>query len=239
MDISSGDHSTKLRRSSGLQELSLQSELMVEEHESHDNGESTESDIEKTPLRSNERLVKVEEVKNVQFSSVVSYKFKGAGENQPTEKKTKWKRKTAQQEGQNEATKRRKQNLKYPTKTKKNLYTEVDDEEEIQPAKHLNRPKQHVKIKNCPRLLSEMIYCLTEKQKQWVKDTGFGQLLAFDLELLLGSFAYNVLQIFEHNSVSLRLSNREINITEEDVSDVLGLPNGGDSIMLGSVEEYK
>ncbi|KAK1384609.1 hypothetical protein POM88_022344 [Heracleum sosnowskyi] len=213
------DHSTKLRRSSGLQELSLQSELMAEEHESHDNGESTESDIEKTPLRSNERL--------------------GAGENQPTEKKTKWKRKTAQQEGQNEATKRRKRNFKYPTKTKKNLYTEVDDEEEIQPAKHLNRAKQHVKIRNSQRLLSEMIYCLTEKQKQWFKDTGFGQLLAFDLELLLGPFAYNVLQIFEHNIVSLRLSNREINITEEDVSDVLGLPNGGDSIMLRSVEEYK
>ncbi|KAK1378393.1 hypothetical protein POM88_025137 [Heracleum sosnowskyi] len=77
-----------------------------------------------------------------------------------------------------------------------------------------------------------------EEQKQWVKDNGFKQLLEFDLELLPGPFAYNVLKIFEHNSVPLRLSNGEINITEEDVSDVLGLPKGGDSIMLGSIDKY-
>lgn len=57
--------------------------------------------------------------------------------------------------------------------------------------------------------------------------------------MLPGPFSYNVLQIFEHNSVSLRLSNGHINIVEEDVVDVLGLPKGGDSIMLGSHDEYK
>ncbi|KAK1350216.1 hypothetical protein POM88_054699 [Heracleum sosnowskyi] len=145
----------------------------------------------------------------------------------------------SQQEGQNETTKRRKPNVKYPKKTNKDFYKGVDNDEEIQVVKQLNRAKKHVKIRNSPRLLSEMLYCLTEEQKQWAKDNGFGQLLAFDLELLPGQFAYNVLQIFEHNSVSLRLSNGQINIREEDVSDVLGLPNGGHLIMLGSVEKYK
>ncbi|KAK1395430.1 hypothetical protein POM88_014486 [Heracleum sosnowskyi] len=224
MDISSG----ALQRSSRLEQLSASKvtvteevdQITVEENESHDHGESTESDIEKTPPRVNERLVEVEEVRNVQFSSLVRYIFKGVEENQPAEKKTKWKRKTAQQEKQNEEKKRRKPNVKYPTK--KASYAKVDNDEEIKPARHINRAKEHVKIRNSPRLLSEMLYFLTEEQKQWVRRSGFGELLGFELEMLPGPFAYNILQIFEHNSVSLRLSNGEIIITEEDVSDVLG-----------------
>lgn len=84
-----------------------------------------------------------------------------------------------------------------------------------------------------------MLYCLTKEQRQWVRDAGFGKLLEFDLEMLPGPFAYNVLQIFEYNSVSLRLSNGDINIREEDVTDVLGLPHGGESIMLDSSDKYK
>ncbi|KAK1397479.1 hypothetical protein POM88_007342 [Heracleum sosnowskyi] len=84
-----------------------------------------------------------------------------------------------------------------------------------------------------------MLYCLTEEQKQWVRHSGFGEVLDFELEMLPGPFAYNILQIFEHNSVSLRLSNGEINIREEDVSDVLGLPHGRESIMLGENDEYQ
>lgn len=84
-----------------------------------------------------------------------------------------------------------------------------------------------------------MLSSLSEEQKNWVKETGFGDLLEFDLEMLPGKFSYNVLQIFEHNSVSLRLSNGHINIVEEDVVDVLGLPKGRDTIMLGSHDYYE
>ncbi|KAK1377835.1 hypothetical protein POM88_024579 [Heracleum sosnowskyi] len=207
MDKSTGGDST-IRRSSRLQQLSnmqSQSEQFMAE-------ESTDSDIDKTPPRVNERLVE------------------GARKDQPEPphdepaaktKNRKWKRKTDQQEKQNVEKKRRKPNVKYATK--KGSYAKVDNDE----------------IRNSPRLLSEMLYCLTEEHKQWVRHSGFGELLDFQLEMLPGPFAYNILQIFEHNSVSIRLSNGEINIREEDVSDVLGLPHGGESIMLGENDEYQ
>ncbi|KAK1386235.1 hypothetical protein POM88_023970 [Heracleum sosnowskyi] len=241
------------------EEVVQSEEIMEEGYESQDKDQSSD-DSEKTPPRgagkdqpaptktksrrkTTEKEVGEDQPAPTKTKSKRKTTEKEVGEDEPPPKKTKWKRKTtqqmSQQEGQNETTKRRKPNVKYPKKTKKDFYTGVDDDEEIQAAKQLNRAKEHVKIRNSPRLLSEMLYCLTEEQKQWAKDNGFGQLLAFDLELLPGPFAYNVLQIFEHNSVSLRLSNGQIDIREEDVSDVLGLPNGGHSIMLGSVEKYK
>ena len=83
-----------------------------------------------------------------------------------------------------------------------------------------------------------MIYFLTPEQRQWVRRTGFGFLLDFQLEMLPAKLAYNVLQIFDHNTVSLKLKNNDIDITEEDVSDVLGLPYGGLRIILDSDEKY-
>ncbi|KAL8099541.1 hypothetical protein AgCh_031980 [Apium graveolens] len=46
-------------------------------------------------------------------------------------------------------------------------------------------------------------------------------------------------KIFDHNNVSLRLKDSNIQITEEDVFDVLGIPYGGHSIMLASGDKYQ
>lgn len=64
-------------------------------------------------------------------------------------------------------------------------------------------------------------------------------LLNFQLEMLPAKIAYNVLQIFDHNSVSLKLKNTDIQITEEDVFDVLGLPYGGVKIQLADEMKFK
>ena len=57
--------------------------------------------------------------------------------------------------------------------------------------------------------------------------------------MLPGKLSYNILQIFDHNTVSLKLKDAEINITEEDVFNVYGMPHGGLSIILGTEEDYK
>lgn len=57
--------------------------------------------------------------------------------------------------------------------------------------------------------------------------------------MLPAKIAYNVLQIFDHNSVSLKLKNTDIQITEEDVFDVLGLPYGGVKIQLADEMKFK
>ncbi|KAL1808905.1 hypothetical protein ACET3Z_025895 [Daucus carota] len=84
-----------------------------------------------------------------------------------------------------------------------------------------------------------MISNLTEAQRKWIKDVVFTFLLDFELHMLPGKLSYNILQIFYHNTVSLKLKDAEIDITEEDVYDVFGMPHGGLSINLGTEEDYK
>ncbi|WOG91045.1 hypothetical protein DCAR_0311978 [Daucus carota subsp. sativus] len=50
--------------------------------------------------------------------------------------------------------------------------------------------------------------------------------------MIPSKLAYNVFQIFEHNSLTLKLKNKDVNIVEEDVFDVLGLPHEGQTILL-------
>ncbi|KAL1824262.1 hypothetical protein ACET3Z_011040 [Daucus carota] len=47
------------------------------------------------------------------------------------------------------------------------------------------------------------------------------------------------IQIFDHNSVSLKLKSLDIQITEDDVFDVLGLPYGGLKIQLADETKFK
>lgn len=90
--------------------------------------------------------------------------------------------------------------------------------------------KDSAKIRNSPRLLSEMVYYVSDDQKDWVKKSGFEALLDFKLEMLPSKLASKVLQVFDHISVSLRIEHGNIYITGEDVFDVIGLPYGGKSV---------
>lgn len=83
-----------------------------------------------------------------------------------------------------------------------------------------------------------MVGELTKEQRDWVTRAGFALLLDFELDILPTKIAYNVLQIFDHHSISLKLKDGDINITSEDVYDVLGLPNGGHPIILASPGKY-
>ncbi|KAL1802825.1 hypothetical protein ACET3Z_031472 [Daucus carota] len=112
------------------------------------------------------------------------------------------------------------------------------DVKKTEGAKHINKKKDEVKIRISPRHFSKMVGELTKEQRDWVTRAGFALLLDFELDILPTKIAYNVLQIFDHHSISLKLKDGDINITSKDVYDVLGLPNGGHPIILASPGKY-
>ncbi|KAK1384037.1 hypothetical protein POM88_021772 [Heracleum sosnowskyi] len=138
-------------------------------------------------------------------------------------------------DNKDEEAKRKRPNVKIPTKKNARL-----DVTEIQGATHISKPKEEIKIRNSQDCLVKWstIY-LSDVQKKWVRDSGFGELLEFVFEILRGKLTYNIFQIFDHNSVSLKLQQETIRITEEDVFDVLGLPHRGEIVTLGPTEIYQ
>ncbi|KAK1360718.1 hypothetical protein POM88_045192 [Heracleum sosnowskyi] len=82
------------------------------------------------------------------------------------------------------------------------------------------------KIRNSPSNLTEMISGLSEQQKVWVRKTGFGHLLDFSMGKIPHRLAYHVFNSFDSMSLTLKLPNSSIQITDRDVYDVLGLPTG-------------
>lgn len=81
-----------------------------------------------------------------------------------------------------------------------------------------------------------MISNLSDEQKQWVNDTGFGSLLNFNLQKLPLRLAYNIFKSFDAASRSLNIASGIIPITDRDIHDVLGLPAGPTPITLFAPE---
>lgn len=86
------------------------------------------------------------------------------------------------------------------------------------------------KSRNSVRILNEMIYALSDKQQQWVTDAGFGSLLNFELVEMPQRLAYRILEVFDEISCKLVLKSGDVEITEQAVHDVLGLPCRGSEI---------
>lgn len=84
-----------------------------------------------------------------------------------------------------------------------------------------------------------MINGLTIEQREWVRNSGFENLLEFKLEILPAKLAYQVLKAFDHTTMSLQVSNEKISITEEDVFDIFGLPYGGETVKFASTDSER
>ncbi|KAL8113775.1 hypothetical protein AgCh_020900 [Apium graveolens] len=85
-------------------------------------------------------------------------------------------------------------------------------------------------IRNSPRLFSEVVFHLSDDQKKWVEKAGFGALLDFDLEMIPSKLSSKIVQAFDHKSVMIEIEKGNIEITEEDIFYVLGLPHGGKKV---------
>ncbi|KAL8093889.1 hypothetical protein AgCh_035682 [Apium graveolens] len=92
------------------------------------------------------------------------------------------------------------------------------------------------KIRNSPTLLTDMIYALSDEQQQWVRDVDFESLLNFELVEIPQRLAYKVLEAFDDRSCTLILKRGDIEITEQAVHDVIGMPCRGAEIEFGNDE---
>ncbi|KAG6399950.1 hypothetical protein SASPL_141436 [Salvia splendens] len=69
---------------------------------------------------------------------------------------------------------------------------------------------------------------LNERQKNAVRQLGFGGLLDFDVTSVPGTLAYWLLEHFDHLRCCLMLPNDvELEVDTKDVELVFGFPNGG------------
>ncbi|KAK1401976.1 hypothetical protein POM88_001581 [Heracleum sosnowskyi] len=116
-------------------------------------------------------------------------------------------------------------------KRKRHIYKRKTNIKDVETEK-----KKKAVIRNSPRLFSELVYYLSDVQKTWVIQSGFESLLAFDLEMIPSKLASKVVEAFDHTSVSIGIENGRIYITEEDVFNAIGLPNGGKTIEQKSTE---
>ncbi|KAK1388818.1 hypothetical protein POM88_016996 [Heracleum sosnowskyi] len=82
------------------------------------------------------------------------------------------------------------------------------------------------KILNSPNTLMYMVTNLSDQQKQWVISTGFKHILDFRLRKIPHRLACSVLEAFDAETCSLKLKGESITITDQDVYNVLGFPNG-------------
>ncbi|KAL1831635.1 hypothetical protein ACET3Z_001286 [Daucus carota] len=114
-------------------------------------------------------------------------------------------------------------------KLKKKVEAENEDEEvEEEEEKDDDEKPKKILIRAYPSTFSKTISRLSEAQRQWVKSAGFGALLHFTLgEELPHKTIVNCLWWFEHNKCEFGLfPNRNLKITEDDVFDIIGLPQG-------------
>ncbi|KAK1382116.1 hypothetical protein POM88_019851 [Heracleum sosnowskyi] len=92
------------------------------------------------------------------------------------------------------------------------------------------------KVRNSPNTLTYMVTNLSDQQKQWVISTGFKHILDFRLGKIPHRLACSVLEAFDAETCSLKLQGESIAITDQDVYNVLGLPNG-DTIFTLATED--
>ena len=120
-------------------------------------------------------------------------------------------------------------------KLKKKVEEENEDEEvEEEEEKDDDEKPKKILIRAYPSTFSKTISRLSEAQRQWVKSAGFGALLHFTLgEELPHKTIVNCLWWFEHNKCEFGLfPNRNLKITEDDVFDIIGLPQGNMDVKL-------
>src|SRR3954463_11646549 len=96
------------------------------------------------------------------------------------------------------------------------------------------RPSQVIqtKVRVSTRTLIQAVDSLTNDQRKWVKDTGFGDLLHFSIEIIPHEFAYKLLWTVDTKELAIKLDDKTIHISDVDVERVLGFPRGERTVTL-------
>ncbi|GKE32911.1 hypothetical protein Tco_1452233, partial [Tanacetum coccineum] len=83
-----------------------------------------------------------------------------------------------------------------------------------------------INLRNPPGILFRVITHLTRRQKQDVRDIGFGAFLEYKIKGVPKWLAYWLLDKFDEDTCSLNVNGRSIMITPDVVRNLLGVPIG-------------
>ena len=73
------------------------------------------------------------------------------------------------------------------------------------------------------------------EKSEWVKQSGFGDLLDFTITLIPHDVACKLLWMVDTNELAIKLDEKTIQITESDVERVLGFPRGSRPVTLSNI----
>src|SRR4051812_5114168 len=90
------------------------------------------------------------------------------------------------------------------------------------------RPSQvtQTQVRVSTKTLIQAVDSLTNEQREWVKQSGFGDLLDFTITIIPHDVACKLLWMVDTNELAIKLDEKTIQISEADVERVLGFPRG-------------
>ncbi|KAK1388407.1 hypothetical protein POM88_016585 [Heracleum sosnowskyi] len=104
-------------------------------------------------------------------------------------------------------------------------------------AKPNTEDRKQILVRTSPNTFANTVRALSDEQKQWVVDVGFGSILSFSLTKFPLKLAYNVVWSYNMDDFEMDLLAGKIPITEDDVHEVLGLPQGPRRIQIVKNED--
>src|SRR5436189_1336370 len=98
------------------------------------------------------------------------------------------------------------------------------------------RPSQvtQTQVRVSTKNLIQAVDSLTNDQRKWVEDTGFGDLLDFTITIIPHDVACKLLWMVDTNELAIKLDDKTIQISEADVERVLGFPRGSRPVTLSN-----
>ena len=115
-------------------------------------------------------------------------------------------------------------------KKRKNVKEEEEETEEEEPTENIRKPETDIPnkilLRAYPKTFTDAIQALTEDQKKWVTEAGFGPLLSFAMRKVPHSMCVNIIWWYDLTEDEMIFSKQRVKITEQDVADTLGLPKG-------------
>ena len=85
-------------------------------------------------------------------------------------------------------------------------------------------------IRASTRLLTKAIANMSTKQRTWLAKTGFRNLLCFSFSSTPHDLAHKILMTYNIENQCLELGDKTIQLTEQDVTRVLGFPMGSEEV---------
>lgn len=90
----------------------------------------------------------------------------------------------------------------------------------------MNGKKDQIFIRLQPKIFTDTIRILSDEQRKWVRSTGFGSLLSFEMEKYPKSILKILVSSYDPDTSSLNIKEKNFIVTEDSVHKIIGLPRG-------------